>query len=895
MITSADPIRSQPDPIRSQTGLSPLQPETPAALFEPLAVMVAAWDQDRTVPGTKHLLGVTVTNRGDQDAVVQVRLETTEANKPIFAQWCSQPEQWLALSRSHGGEPSSGELTFCIEVPSTALPQWLDYEVVVRPQSGYQNLHLASTACRLQVLAPDNDGNTSDPTFALTPETTPERPIRVTPGALIEVQLKVNNRSERVDRFQVKPTGLPEDWTVEVLYPQDFTGLGLVRQADGLGLNPGDSGTIQVRIQPPPLPLAGSYLPTFQMVSDNAPDLGLLGLVYLRVDPTYQLQAQINPIHGEVVDRRPAEFQLQLANLGNTPRLVQFNLIPLTPPQECVYTVPSDRLTIAPQSTAQMALTARPQSWWKRPWLKPGKVYPFELRLADLEKLPLDTRVLKADLTWQPRPWWQLLLAGLAGLGVVGGAAFALWWFFLRPPAPPTLLEFAAEDSRYAAANQDMARVRWQIERPERVQSVTLTGYDPEGAVKSGPLVYEFTGGKLPAALQPFCTQQKTILNCSQIRTDAFQPGKYIFELTVKPKGNNAQPQSLKTTPVEILPSPLPTVTELQPTALVYREFAAGKPTPAEARLPVADASGVKLNWTVTRPEDLEALQLIGRSSDGKIVGDFWFEFKSAGQLPDLLKRYCRLEANLVCRNVPTGLAAVGEYQFELRVVTAGQPADQPAPGGNQAAGAGGSAAKPLTTEVVKIQAKMPQLVSFQINGKEAPAKLLIPYRPNQTPPTVDLAWRVQGGQTTLVELSPSPGNVPPAGRLKFQLSGPSSSTLTLKVKLPSGDFLTRSVTLEVFDPNPKDPAVQAIQAVQAANAAAARNQAAAARAAGASGAGQSGGQQSGGQQSGASPQSPGSSTPPAGAASNPPISPAEDQPINADGVSPAEYAPQLR
>lgn len=755
--------------------------------YQPLVMIVAASDRNQVTPGSQYYLGVTITNRGEQDAVVQVRLESPS---DLLEQWCVQPEQWLALTSG-----KSGELTFCISIPGDAPPQWLNYEVVARPQSAYADYYLAPTRCNLQVLAPETTETEQDPTFAISPITTSERPLKLKPGIPITVDVLVENRSERVDRFRLECTGLPEDWTIQVEYPQEYTGLGLVQVTDSLGVNPGDRGTLQVILQPPILPLAGNYLPTFRLTSQNNPDLGLLGLLYLQVEPVYQLQAQLQSVQDQVQDH-PAQFTLLLTNLGNTPRQVQASVHSLTPEGACTYELATPPLSLAPQTTTPILLQGQPQRWWTRPWLGGGKIYPFQVRVTDPESHPVTPDLLQGYLTWMPRPWWQLLLVVLAGLGFVGTLAFLIWWFLLRPPMPPEVLEFAAEDNRYSEANGDVARIRWQINHPEQIQTLKLTGYNPEGTILSGPLVYDFANGKLPEALQPFCTRQETLLHCSQIRTDAYQAGKYVFELRLSPKGRRAIPIVLKTDPVEISAKPLPTVTALAPDALVYREAAPGTPSAAEAALPVADRAGVRLDWVVTAPQDLAALHLVGRDQTGRMIGDVWYEF-SNGELPSALQSFCRLGETLVCQSVPTGLNAVGEYRLELQALAVGQSET--------------AEVKPRSTEVIKIQPQIPQIVDFQINGEDAPAKILIPLVAGQLPPMIRVSWRVQGGAKTQVELTPAPGSVPPVGALNLPLSPQGSTTLALQVKAPTGEVLTRSVTLEVL--NLPDPAAAASQA----------------------------------------------------------------------------------
>ncbi len=67
-------------------------------------------------------------------------------------------------------------------------------------------------------------------------------------------------------------------------------------------------------------------------------------------------------------------------------------------------------------------------------------------------------------------------------------------------------------------------------------------------------------------------------------------------------------------------------------------------------------------------------------------------------------------------------------------------------------------------------------------------------------PPMIQVSWRVQGGSKTRVELAPAPGTVPLVGAIAVPLT-PGSTTFALQVKLPTGEALTRSVTVEVVAP----------------------------------------------------------------------------------------------
>ncbi|NJN20535.1 MAG: hypothetical protein HC812_04185 [Leptolyngbya sp. RL_3_1] len=154
---------------------------------------------------------------------------------------------------------------------------------------------------------------------------------------MLQFQIQVFNRSERVDRFRLVCLDLPPRW-VQITYPQDTQGLGLVVEGDSLGLNPGEQGLILLTLTPPAEALADIYIPTLQLLAENDPDLALLELIYLRVLPIYQLQSELITLARQV-RTQPAQFQLLLTNEGNSPRHVAVAARDLEEPDLCTYTL----------------------------------------------------------------------------------------------------------------------------------------------------------------------------------------------------------------------------------------------------------------------------------------------------------------------------------------------------------------------------------------------------------------------------------------------------------------------------------------------------------------------------------------------------------------------------
>lgn len=833
---------------------------------KPLAVILNSSGRDTVTPGSTFELGVTVTNRGNQSAVVHIFIDDLS---PVLRQWCQSSQEYLALASDQ-----SGEVVFQFHIPVDVLPGTLHYLLVVDAPGHYPEHPPARYSQELEVLPPSQDVvKASDPTFIIQPLTSSAKPAVLQPGGVLQLQVLVYNRSERVDRFRLTCSDLPETWFT-ITYPQDTQGYGLVLEADSLGLNPGDQGQILLLITPASMALAGNYVPTLRLYSENNPDLNLLDLVYLQVLPLYLLQPALRPIINRIRGHSGL-FEVQLANAGNTERDILLRVNDLEGDESCSYTLEPDYVQILPQETARAKLIVKPMKWWRRPWWGGGRVLNFQVELEDRQLLPLPTDLLQGYVTWVARPWWQLLPLVLAGLGALALLVWLIWWLFFRPPVFPKILEFYVEDARYAAVNGDVAQVGWQIQQPQRLRSIRITGQTPDGRLISGPLVYDFTKS-LPPALQPFCTLEQALLTCRNVRTDATQPGEYVFELTVIPKGVRGIPDSRQTSRVVIDPVPLPQVLEFKPTQAAYLEDRLNPPnstTRPTAQTTQTPPSDIRLNWAVTRPEQLQGLQLVGRTPDGAIARPPQ-RFNFSQGIPKELEGLCTLGNALVCQNVPTGVRRAGDYVFELTAIPKGETANPP---------------EPAKTDPIQILPRPPQILTLRINNQEARPKYLIPIEQGQPPLVLVVSWQVEGGASTKVELLPSPGSVPLQGAVAFPLSQqPDTQTITLQVSNSAGQPVTRSVTIETFDPTPPpDPAAAAAAAAAAATANAQQNAAAQAQQQEQAGESQQAGEAS--QQTGVSPTATPSPAPEATIPSL--VSPVPSAPGR---LSPTELPPQL-
>ncbi|MEB3291024.1 MAG: hypothetical protein VKI82_13995 [Leptolyngbya sp.] len=743
----------------------------------PLAVMLSG--ARLVAPGAAITLSVTVTNKGNTSAVIDVFLEDLPAS--LYA-WVSSTQERLAL-----GPDQSREAVFTFLVPATAMAGYYTYALVVDAPQHYPSSPPQRFEQRIQVLpAAENADQASDPTFFLLPPTRSDSPVSLSPGDTLELQVLVHNRAQRVDRFRLRCLDLPSEW-LRITYPQGFQAVGLSLTDPHLDLNPNDQGTILVVLTVPLNTLAGSYVGTLQLQSENQPDLVLLELLYLEVRPVYQVGLSFRTLVSRV-QHQAGVYMVQASNQGNTPRSLRFQALPLDGGDLCTFTLEPPELCLAPQQTQTAQLTVQPRPRRKRPWIGGGRVINFAVEPQDPAGHPLPDIPMQGFLLWEARPWWQLLPLVLLVIGGVATVIWLVWWLWLRPPVPPQVVRLAPADPQYSEANDDAVRLDFQVSQPRRVQRLELVGQSPEGTILSGPLTYDLRQG-LPADLEPFCTLSRVLLTCRAVLTDARRPGQYQFTLTAFPKPGRGRLTShaLTSALIAVDPFPQPEILAFDPSQPVYPEAPpaaqASNPGASSAGDPnvEADPYGIRLNWAIAYPQRIAALELVGRDPEGTIVFPA-VQIDLRQGLPEALQPFCKLEDLLVCENLQTGVRQAGRYIFELTVIPVDGPADPPIT---------------LATAPILIEARPPQILSFLVNGQPTQSNYTIPLLPGQQPPQLVVSWQVEANPGTTVALLPVPGNVPPQGSLPIPLSPETSSTvITLQVTNRDGQQVQRSFTL---------------------------------------------------------------------------------------------------
>ncbi|AKG24415.1 hypothetical protein IJ00_03380 [Calothrix sp. 336/3] len=761
---------------------------------KPLAVILSASGREGVPAGTNFTLSVAVSNKGQKSAVIEVYIEEVSSG---VRQWCKKAREQLAL-----GAEQSEEISFQFSVPVNAFPGNYSYTLVVDAPEDYPEETPIRYEQFIQVLPASVDTvASSDPTFVVQPVTNSSEPALIPAGGALALQVWVQNRSDRVDKFRLVCSDLHKSW-YKITYPQGFQGMGLVLQGDALNLNPGETGQISLIIHPPETALAGNYVPTVRLYSENNPELMLLDLLYLQVPPRYALETEMRTLISRV-SSRAGEYQIRLSNSGNTPRQMNLQIHNQEEDDTCLYTLDSTTALIQPQQTIGVNLLVKPQKAWKRPLIGGAKVVNFTVDLEDTQELPINNKHLPGILIWEPRPWWQFLPIFLLILLGIGGGAYLIWWFFLRVPPSPKIFEVYPEDSNYSAVNNDIIHLGFSVNDPQQLQEIKIVGLSADGKPMTRVESYNFSRG-IPASLAAVCVQEKQLLTCRNVRTNARKPGTYVFEITTLPKQiKSAVPHSLKTNPVAIAPIPSPQILAFGSMQPIYKEVS-NITSLIKDKNPEKQVKDweIRLNWAIANPKQLQALQLIAKTIDGLEAKPLVTYDLSQG-IPPSLKKFCRQGEPLVCIDIQTGIRKPGDYIFELRAVPKGEVSNQ---------------VNIKKSDPVKILPRMPQIIEFTINGKPVTAKHRLAITKGKPVTPLQISWKVDASEGSKVDLLPAPGTVGLQGSLAYTPNPePGNITLMLQVTSSNGQQVMRSLVLETYDPNAENPAVVAAKAAASA------------------------------------------------------------------------------
>lgn len=723
----------------------------------PLTAIINPPSIQSGMPGDTLELHVVVSNQDhNQSAVIDVSFD--EASQTL-QQWCNSSRARLAL-----GPQQSSEVTFQFQIPIDALPGTYDYTLVVDAPEHFPEDTPIQYPRQLKVVPKEQTAiRVNDPSFSLKPTTNPSNPAILKPSEPLQVVVTVDNRSNRVDRFRLNCLDLEEGWFTIRYLITGLEGPGLVSGPSGLELNPAAQGQILLQFHPPADALAGNYSPTLRLHSANSPDLVLLDLVYIQIPAIYRLDVELNTILGKV-SHRPGQYEVKLANRGNTLRELAISTKSQDEEELCKYQYEPSQVRVLPSRTVAVNLTVKPIRWWRRPLIGAGLDLNFIVELQDKQDLSLPEKFPQGTLVWKPRPWWQFLLLVLVVLGLLGGVAFTVWLLFFKPLVPLKLANFKSDSLNYTQGGE--VHLSWEIYNLKQLKELVLTS---KGPAPIEPVTYKYSQGTLEQLSNgqrlSSCqeAEKRQVLRCDNVTTGAREPGKYTFE--IKAYSHNSDTTFSQTIEVEIKPKPAPEVVSFRVDKNQYTK-----------------GDLMRLSWEIHNRDQLSRLKIVGKAEDGTGAELAELDPEQLSKVNTNTSRpLCKpMNQLLSCTNVPVAAPKAGKYTFELQAFS--QKANEP------------PKSKPTETKV-EILPKPFKIVTFTLNGSEEPNIVLQDGEP------VTLSWKVEGEEIN-VEISTF-GNVDPSG----------SRTLTANLALPSkielivsnefGHRATKAFSIKVETPPP--------------------------------------------------------------------------------------------
>lgn len=734
----------------------------------PLKVIINPSGIQDGMPGDTIELHVVLSNQGNQSAVVYLYFAFDDDFKSLMG-WSDSPRESVAIDP----QQNSDEITFYFPIPPDALPGTYNYTLVVDSPDHYPQDTPINFPQQIKVISKQHTViRVNDPTFSLKPGTNVNKPLIYNFTEPLQVEVTVDNRSNRVDRFRLTCPDLDEDWYTISYITTRLDGPGLLADVTALPLNPGAQGLILWKFHPPTDTLAGSYSPTIRLHSENLPDLVLLDLVYIQIPTVYRIDVELTTVLGQV-SRIPGKYTLSLFNRGNVVR--ELNLIAESRDEEQLfsYNFEPGEVRLLPSRSYESNLTIKPRPWWRRPWFGAGLFINFQVKVQDKQSFPLSHTVPEGRLLWKPRPFWQLLLLILLSLGLLGGLAFIIWR--MLNPDPLKIENFRANSEQITEGNGEVL-LSWDIRNYQQLKQLELR---IKGAQPIKPTIYDFKNGIPETLVQPCQIQGKKDLICSNLKPGITAQGTYTFELQgVYRKGVSVFAQTTKTetqnTQVAINEKPIADVVDFKANK---SQFTKG--------------DNILFNWKISNPLLLDKIEIASTTEDGVSTGaPVTYKFNQGNIEDPKLQNSCKEEnQQLECTNISLPASKPGKFIFEIKAFpNNGSP----------------KISSKKTENKIQVSSKPFKIVAFTINGSDQPTLVLDEGK------TARLDWRVEG-EDIQVKFDPIIGNVSPVGskQLPVNLAFPTQIKLQVVDKFGQQPPLEKSFAITVkpkVEPTPTPP-----------------------------------------------------------------------------------------
>ena len=739
------------------------------ARTSPLSVIINPPGIQYGMPGDSVSLYAVVINEGDQSAVIDLFFTFDETFQNISG-WSASPRASLAVAPKE----SSDEVTFDFEIPVDALAGTYDYTFVVDSPEHYPQDTPLNFPGQLKVLLKEQTViRAFDPTFSIIPATNPNKTITSSFDQPLQVVVKVENRSNRVDRFRLTCPDLDDEW-FKITYPATgLEGAGLF-DVSALELNPNSEGEIYLEFRPPIDTLAGSYSPTIRLLSENNPDLILLDLIYLNIQANYCVNIELHTILGKV-SYKNAVYELVLNNQGNLIRELFFNAKTRDEKETCTYKFAPTELKLLPNTTEKTSLLVKPSPWWCQPLFGQPLLVNFEVNIKDKQSYPLANASPQANLSWKARPWWQFLLLILLGLGLFAGAGYIIWR--MLNPEPLKIESFNADNPTITEG--DDVNLNWKIDNYKQIENLEVTvNQQPDNypllSYKKNDLKQLITQDKNNR--NPFCqvTNQEELI-CNLVPTGIRAKGKYIFELKASSlRGISLFKRTIQTdtqtTDVEITQKPIAEIVN----------FKADKPQ-------YTKGENILWTWTIRHPELLEKVVMNNKTDDNiQVDQPVVLKFKDGKPVDTEDKTLCKDKGNqtLAC-TISIIASTTGLFNYELTAFSR-HVNDR-------------TNTKKADNKILIVSKKF-NIVYFKINNSEQQNQVL------KEGTKANLSWKVEGEKEDIqVRILPYGNDVDLIGSLLLPVIKDFPTLITLQVIDKSGKQLAQQRGLAItVNPIPK-------------------------------------------------------------------------------------------
>ena len=640
----------------------------------PLFIEDLSPEANQIARGSTAKRHIIVKNLGDKKADIDIWIAATDEKSEALLRWCTFSEQNpLKLAPKE-----NSEVILSFEIPPQATPDLYNYEILIEAPVQYPN-KLFRRPQQLRVLRSNRDtelGN--EPVFTLQPLTNSANPYLLQSGEKLAVKVIVENRSRRVDRFYLNCPELANDWFT-INYPESrIETSGLVKETDGLELNPGNTGEITLILHPPQYTLAGYYFPTVRLISSNKEELEMLDVVYLEILPDETLNVELQPLLLKIPTQE-GKFEVLLINQGNITREIAISARDRE--ELFTYTPEITPELIPPGYTSNVPLRVKPRKWWRRPIWRKALEFNFDIELENnpqlflsetTKPLALPKQLTQGTLVWEPRPWWQvwlpLLLLLLLAFALISVAAFLYWQkTFIQPKinqVEPIQKVYQEIEGKPVSLNFSIINWRswefknWRFQNTRKLSSVKIIPQSREGLSK----IISYDSNQLLTN----CQIQNDHLNCTNISTETKKAGEYTFKIEVYSQGKTKASDFKETDSITIEPIDTPKIIELLPSQSIYRE---------------AFKQQIRLNWKISNPSQIQYLSLTQQESNASPIKKTFIQCTPQEKIKELVpgSKTGKIEKInnqefLVCQGIATNVTKAGNYNFKLEVFSKQNP-----------------------------------------------------------------------------------------------------------------------------------------------------------------------------------------------------------------------------